>query len=402
MAESQLVTDLTVTLSAVAGLLIVRSQIDPAGGGVAGRFRFALMVVAAFYFLRAASWLTAFDFIRSAMFLSAAIIPFSALLLAEGFLRRHAPGFVKLVVAVGMAAIGFLSLVLPSAVTFSPAFLYLVLFYQFVSFALVFYLLVARDRHSLTQTENIAINRFAIAIPIVMILLLSDYDLLPPEHLPYLSGLGALTVAWVAVTLEARIASATRVFTAVAAIALTAGFAAWLIDLQTGLSTKETLETLAIVVSLMLVLILGLSSAAIRRDRRQTSLLGAMRKTGSLEDFLAALDQNGLTAGYTMLRGNDLQDYDGQAVIHQLKHGGALALSDLPRNKTLDTAAQSQLRELLSRIGGNEVILVAETPLTLAVGSPAGFASTSSSSLRSAFAIARVIAQRDAILKETA
>ncbi|WP_299474522.1 hypothetical protein [uncultured Roseibium sp.] len=401
MTESQLVTDLTVTLSAVAGLLIVRYQIDPAGGGVAGRFRFTLMVVAAFYFLRAASWLVTIDFIRSAMFLAAALIPVAALLLAEGFLRRHAPGFVKLMVVAGMGAIGFTALFLPSAITFSPTFLYLVLIYQFVSFALVFYLLVTRDRQSLSQTENIAINRFAIAIPIVMILLLSDYDLLPPEHLPYLSGLGALTVAWVAVTLEARIASAARVFFAVAAIALTAGLAAWLIDLQTGLSAKETLETLAIVVSLMLVLVLGLSSAAIRRDRRQTSLLGAMRKTESLEDFLAALDRYGLTAGYTMIRGDELQDYDRETLFNHLKPSGAIALSDLPKNKSHDTAAQSQLRELLSRVGGNEVILVAETPLTVAVGSPAGFAATSSSSLRSAFAIARVIAQRDSILKDT-
>ena len=103
-----------------------------------------------------------------------------------------------------------------------------------------------------------------------------------------------------------------------------------------------------------------------------------------------------------MIRGDELQDYDREALFNHLKPSGAIGLSDLPKNKSHDTAAQSQLRELLSRVGGNEVILVAETPLTVAVGSPAGFAATSSSSLRSAFGIARVIAQRDSILKETA
>jgi hypothetical protein len=198
------------------------------------------------------------------------------------------------------------------------------------------------------------------------------------------------------VTLEARIASAARVFAAVAAITLAAGLAAWLIDLQTGLSPTETLETLAIVISLMLVLVLGLSSAAIRRDRRQTSLLTAIRRAKSLDDYLSALERNGLTAGYTILNRNELQDYDKTLMVQALKPTGSQNLSDLPKNRSNDTAAQSQIRELIKRVGGNEAILAAEDPLTVAVGSPAGFAATSSSTLRSAFGFARVIAERDA------
>ena len=395
MAESQLVTDLTVTLSAVAGLLIVRSQIDPVGGGVAGRFRFALLLVSVFYFVRAADWVTTFGLFRTATFVAAAMIPFAALLLTEGFLRRHAPRLVKLAIAIGMVGMGLAAVFLPGAVS-SLGFIYLLAAFQLVSFTLIFLLLLTRDRSDLTATENLAINRFAIAIPIVMILLLSDYDLLPPENLPYLSGLGALTVAWVTVTLEARIASAARVFAAVAAITLAAGLAAWLIDLQTGLSPTETLETLAIVISLMLVLVLGLSSAAIRRDRRQTSLLTAIRRAKSLDDYLSALERNGLTAGYTILNRNELQDYDKTLMVQALKPTGSQNLSDLPKNRADDTVAQSQIRELITRVGGNEAILAAEDPLTVAVGSPAGFAATSSSTLRSAFGFARVIAERDA------
>lgn len=395
MAESQLVTDLTVTLSAVAGLLIVRSQIDPAGGGVAGRFRFALLLVSVFYFVRAADWVTTFGLFRTATFVAAAMIPFAALLLTEGFLRRHAPRLVKLAIAIGMVGMGLAAVFLPGAVS-SLGFIYLLAAFQLDSFALIFLLLLTRDKSDLTTIENLAINRFAIAIPIVMILLLSDYDLLPPENLPYLSGLGALTVAWVTVTLEARIASAARVFAAVAAITLAAGLAAWLINLQIGLSPTETLETLAIVISLMLVLVLGLSSAAIRRDRRQTSLLTAIRRAKSLDDYLSALERNGLTAGYTILNRNELQDYDKTLMVQALKPTGSQNLSDLPKNRSNDTAAQSQIRELITRVGGNEAILAAEDPLTVAVGSPAGFAATSSSTLRSAFGFARVIAERDA------
>ncbi|MBG6172411.1 hypothetical protein IWQ55_000563 [Labrenzia sp. EL_208] len=401
MDESQLVTDLTVTLSAVVGLLVVRWQIDPASGGVAGRFRFALLVVAVFYFVRAADWLTDFGLFRTATFVAAAVIPFAALLLTEGFLRRHAPRFVKLVVAAGMIATGCAAVLLPGSVASSPGFLLLLAAYQLMSFTLIFVMLLTRDRSSLTATENTAINRFAIAIPIVMILLLSDYDLLPPENLPYLSGLGALTIAWVTVTLEARIASAARVFSAVASIAFIGCLAAWLVKLQTGLSPEETLETSAIVVSLMLVLVLGLSSAAIRRDRRQTSLLAAMRHAKRLDDYLAALDNNGLTAGYTILRTNELQDYDGDLMVQVLKPTGSHNMSDLPKNRSLDTAAQSQIRELIARTGGNEVLLVAEEPLMVAVGSPAGFSATSSSSLRSAFGFARVIAERDMVRRGT-
>ena len=398
MAESQLVTDLTVSLSAVAGLLIVRSQIDPASGGVAGRFRFALLLVSVFYFVRAADWLTAFSLFKTATFVTAAMIPFSALLLTEGFLRRHAPRLVKLMISAGTAAIGLAAIFLPGAVS-SPGFIYLLAAFQLVSFALIFLLLLTRDRSDLTATENLAITRFAVAIPIVMVLLLSDYDLLPPENLPYLSGIGALTVAWVTVTLEARIASAARVFAAVATIAVAAGLAAWLVGLQTGLSPIETLETLAIVVSLMLVLVLGLSSAAIRRDRRQTSLLAAIRRAKSLGDYLGALERNGLIAGYTILNRGELRDYDKDLMVQALKPTGSQNLSDLPKNRSMDTAAQSQIRELISRVGGNEAILAAEEPLTVAVGSPAGFAATSSSTLRSALGFARVIAERDAALE---
>lgn len=397
MTGDVLTTSLTVSLSACAGLLLVRAQIDPAAGGTARQFRFALLVAALFYLVRAADWMTGLALFRALTVVAAAAIPFSALLLAEGLLRRHAPHLVKVAVAGGMAALACLAPFI--SLTGTPVFIAILLAYQLAAFGVVFCLLMFRERASLSPTENLTADRAVMTLPIIVLLLLPDYDFVPPRDVSYLSGLGALMAAWLTVTFEARLAGNGRVAMALLAMISVAGAAALLITGPAAISTTGFVHAAAILLALVLLLVTCLTALLIQKERRQVSMISALRNTESLDRFLDALEQNGLTQGYRILRGAELADYDDNILVATLSRPGSMHLADLPAARGEDTLGQSQLRELMARTGTKEAVLVSEAPLAIALGTPPGIATSSGTDLKSAFRLARLIAERDSAQK---
>ncbi|MEJ6391647.1 hypothetical protein V8J82_00180 [Gymnodinialimonas sp. 2305UL16-5] len=394
MLSAALIADLTISISAALGLLVVRAQIAPGPDGLTWRFRTILFVTAFFYVLRAIDWLTAFGPARTLTIIAAALIPFAALLLAEGMLRRHAPRPVKIAAAIGLALCA-LGALIPDF-TRSPTFLIPFLVYQALLFAAGLSLLLTRNRSEFTPPENAMIDRIALSVPIILVLLLTDYQLFGRGLIPALSGLAALVVAWIASTLEARAASGAYVGAALLAIAAISGVAGLTVGAQTGFPPGLTLQVAAIVMALVLLLVVGLSSAALQRARVRASLDEALTQTASLKLYRDAITRLGLTEGYALLSGDDLRDYDATAVIDAIGPTGSVVRAELPKSPGDDTLGQSQIRALLDRFATREVALVAKSPFTLAVGTPSGLADGSSANIRAAFAVARLIAERDA------
>src|SRR5689334_24044385 len=62
------------------------------------RFLSALGIVALLFLVRSAAWLTSSTLLDDLSVMPAAAIPFGALIVTEGMLRRHAPRVVKLAV----------------------------------------------------------------------------------------------------------------------------------------------------------------------------------------------------------------------------------------------------------------------------------------------------------------
>lgn len=394
MLEPSLIPDLVLSAAAATGLVIVRGQIAQTRDGVAWRFRLILLVTALFYGLRALEWMTGIGLMRALTLITAAIIPFVALLLAEGMLRRHAPRQLKSAAAVGMALFSLAALIVP--LTRSPAFLALFLGYQLLLFSSAFWLLARRDRKSLSTPENRLSDRVLWAGPVLLVLLASDYVLAGAFGLPALSALGALILAWLASTFEARAASGPFTALAVVAVLCVAGLGAWVLGLRHDWPWQAVLETWAMWAALILSLMVFLSSTVLRRARARASLTATLNDPGTVTEFLDALEARGLTDGFVLLGEDDLRDYDAQGLLAHLGAAGRATRADLPQDPAQDSLAQSQFRALLDQFAAREALLISQTPLRLAVGTPNRLAEGTAAEIQAGFAIARLIAERDA------
>lgn len=402
MVDGALIPDLVVSGAAATGLLIVRSQIGPGADSLIWRFRLILLLSALFYMVRMADWLFALGMFRFLTVLCAAAIPFAALLLAEGILRRHAPRWIKTLAAAGLTVFILVALAVP--VTRTPDYLTPFLIYQVLLFATSLALIITRDRDSLSAPENRLADRVMIVGPFVLGLLVTDYRVFGSDALglPALSGLGALMIAWIASTSEARAATGVFIAQALGLLALVSVVSALAIGAMHGWSGADMAVAAAMLASVLLAFMVWLSSAALRRARTRASLERALSCTEDLTAYLGVLSRQGLSEGYALLGHEDLRDYDGQLLVNAMGPGGACTQADLPRDTTEDTRAESQLRALLNRFAARDVFLISKTPITLAVGAPIGLGDETGADIRSAFAIARLIAERDAAQEHVA
>ena len=118
----------------------------------------------------------------------AASLPLFALVLAEGLLRRHAPTWLKLALALGSALFAITALARPEAT--AESFAYLLGSFVSLAFLCVAILLASRDRTSLAPAENDAISALFAALLVTLPLAATDF----------LAGAGALPyapAAWV-------------------------------------------------------------------------------------------------------------------------------------------------------------------------------------------------------------
>ncbi len=112
-----LIADAAVSLAAAGGLGILIARIGGQGdaaGPIARRMLACLWVLLVLMLARVLHWVTGAGVFQLATILAAAVVPLTALMLAEGLMRRHAPGWIKQVVAAGALIFVALS-VLPAS-----------------------------------------------------------------------------------------------------------------------------------------------------------------------------------------------------------------------------------------------------------------------------------------------
>lgn len=156
------------------------------------RFVIALGVVALLFLVRSAAWVTGSSLLDDLSVIPAAAIPFGALIVTEGMLRRHAPRVIKLVVIIGAIVLG-LGGALGLGHFDTPYAIALALF-QLGGFAACAVLLATRDRASLMASENRGIERMTIGAIIVLPFIVTDFAALMPDMPVRLGALGALLV----------------------------------------------------------------------------------------------------------------------------------------------------------------------------------------------------------------
>lgn len=397
MSDPYLLPDLVVALATVAGLVIVYRHLGHPDDGLSRRFRWLLFIAAAFYGLRAVGWLVDVWILRAATVGMAVAIPVAALTLAEGLMRRHAPLWIKLIIA-GGAVITAVVGILPHMWT-STVFVRLLLVFQVTAFSLIAWIVISRDRSALSAAENATINRISLALIAIFPMLLSDFRGEPFDIPVRMSGLASLIVCWIALNLEDRAQNAFSLAISLVLILAIPLVAALAIGTHLQAGALVTTQIAAMIAAPVFALLIALAALSARRARTRQSVIATLQRTQSLDDYLASLQRLGLSEGFAIVSADALKDFD--QLVSAFDSTGAARHQDLPKAPGDDTLEQSQLREFLRRHAGREAFVVSETPLRIAVGTPQGISATTDRDLQAAFGLARLIAERDALKRGT-
>ena len=193
--------NLFLSLAALAGLLILQAVIcarDP-WAPLNRRFLLGLRVMAMLFAGRALLIITSLDFFRFFILLGATLIPLSVLLLAEGLLRRHAPLAVKFWVMGGTVMFSVLSFWWSNSI--DPARLIGLLIFQLSGFFIGAWLVLTRDKDSLTVAENQTVERLALSLFLLVPFAAADFLMVVLDLPAQISPLGVLFLCWLAVSL---------------------------------------------------------------------------------------------------------------------------------------------------------------------------------------------------------
>lgn len=193
--------DLVLSLAALAGLWTLDRVLRAAGPDdpVVRRFRFGVFAVLLVFLGRSMVALTGAGALRFIEYIGAGLIPLAVLLLVEGLLRRHAPGWAKTLFAGGAIVMVILAL-LPAAWV-DPGRILITLTLQVAAFAVAAWLVLTRDKGSLSASENRAAERLAVSLLLIVPLGASDF-LISVLGLPVRpSGIAVLFLCWLAIGL---------------------------------------------------------------------------------------------------------------------------------------------------------------------------------------------------------
>jgi hypothetical protein len=300
-----------------------------------------------------------------------AALPLAALILAEGLMRRHAPGWMKRAMLAGAIVFAVIALVRPAA--FDVVFVIALGGFVAGGLGATAILLVLRDRRTLAPAENAAISALGIGLVLALPFVASDF-----LHAAGLSplragGLALLVVVYAATRLVSTGADGRAVLADLALATFGAGAA--FCTFVTIMGRPDTVTGLAFMsVILGLVLVILIVQGLRERDAAlgRQSLLAALAEAPSrpLDAFIDRMLDSAALESAALLEGPRLADYDGAALRASL---GAQPVASLADARARGPAGEP-LVVLLEAHEGTHAVVVSETPLRVLVVNMPGLA----------------------------
>ncbi|KPP91442.1 MAG: Protein of unknown function (DUF1686) [Rhodobacteraceae bacterium HLUCCA08] len=364
IAEAARLTDLYLSLAALAGLVILHRVVRARGADapINRRFLFGLRVAMLIFAGRALVLLTGWVGFRFFVFLGAGLVPLAVILLVEGLNRRHAPAWVKSYVAIGSVLAVITAFW--AAPSIDPPRLIALLVFQVSGLVLGGWLVLSRDRASLSAAENRTVERLALALIPLVPLAAADF-LMVYWGLPVqVSPLGVLFLCWLAIGLgRSAVGHATSLWS-FAALVLGAGFAGGVIAMLAAMDRDATIMTLAIVLAGFLVAILYVEANALRREEDSASLLRHMARArpGDAVGFLRGLAAHPLVAGAVLIEAEQLEDLDRPTLLRALQAAPVLRRAAPP---FADGPLADHVTHLFDSFEASHILLANDAPLTL-------------------------------------
>ena len=400
MTDPVLLADVFVSLAALIGVLIVafdlasRRTPDP----LSRRFTFGLWVLAVLLAARIAYWTTGLWLFQMTVITAAGLVPLAALILTEGLLRRHAPREMK--VSAAIATILVLALApLPHSLV-EPWRIIFVLGYQAAMFFAVAWMVLERDRDSLSPAENQMVDRIALSLILILPLLITDYR---SGFIPVpvrLGGIAILFLCWLAVSLQRSNGMHRDILVALAALTIGAFAAGTIIAGISGTGWVGAVQAVAVVLSASLAAAIYVDSASLRNEERRDSLLRHLAH-GDISDtkaFLRGLQNHVLVNGALALGDAELKEFDTRILTRLFADDPVRSAGNIKLAANLDEDAREQLSFLFEQYEATHAMLVATAPLSIVVLSmpSIGAAPGAETELRAVQRMALLISEQEA------
>ncbi|QIO36410.1 hypothetical protein [Bradyrhizobium sp. 1(2017)] len=330
------------------------------------RLVIALGIVALLFLVRSTAWLTANSVLDDLSVIPAAAIPFGALIVTEGLLRRHAPRAIKLAVIAGGVVLGIGGAL--GLERFETPYAIALMLFQLGGFAACAVLLATRNRKSLMASENRSIGRMTIGAIVVLPFIVTDFGALMPSMPVKLGALGALLVVtailiagssgearWHGVQLTAlRLVSS-------ACLGLAAAFVAGDVD------AAQLVRFSAIAVSG--VLTIGLMTDTLRSylESRVPGVLGSVASSSatSRDQLIAEVLRHPLFESARRYREDDLAAYDPVLLRIRLADHRVLRRVDAPWGHPPVDPAVERLVSLMAAVSATHLVVLSSDPVDI-------------------------------------
>ena len=358
---ANVLTDLYLSVAALLGLSILYLTLrkdDP----LTRRFAFAVRATMLLFLGRALVVLTGGEAFRFLVLLGASLIPLAVLILTEGLLRRHAPAWAKALVAGGSATFVLLSFVPTEWI--DPVRLWGLFLFQIIVFAICGWLVMDRDKATLSGTENISVVRLALSILFFIPMIVVDFGTIILGVPVQISAIGVLTLCWLALTLgsdnEGQRTTVMSLFYAVS-IAILPGL---LLGALMGGGMNAFVLSVAISLASILLVMIAIDA---RRQRSAKQSLTIMRHLaeGPTDDpmaFLRGLQGFPRVEGAAIVEASELAGLEVKVLNALFRKAPVLRRVDFAQ---LDPAEAEHAEHLLERFAASHIMLVDHSPIRL-------------------------------------
>lgn len=393
--QASVYAHLYLSLAAVIGFVLLHNNLREQGPDdpLTRRFIFGVRATILVFAGRALVVITggSFGIIVS---IGGALIPLAVLLLTEGLLRRHAPPGIKIFVAAGSTCFLVMACI-PAVWSWGVYALGLVL-YQVVTLGLCGWLVVRRDRQSLSGAENKTAARLALSLIIIVPMIAADWGMVY-LHMPVqVSALGGLILCWLAVGLGQTQGGHRNVigsFLVLSFFSLGSGaILGWILNGD----REAVILGAAVVMAAMLVGAIYVDARQQKAAGQSQSLLRHMAEWqgGSAIAFMSGLRDHPAVSGALLIKAAELTEMDSTVLNTIFERAPILRRTDpLPD----DALAADHVTALFQRYDASHILQVSAAPRRLiALSMPAlGMTSQTEYELRAVQRMAALIAQNE-------
>jgi hypothetical protein len=341
------------------------------------RARLLVGAIAATLFIRGFSWLKPESVALAYLtFLPITLLPLAMAMFAEGLLRRHVPGWMKLLTASAML-VAFVGNTLRLFIR-DPDRLVLIGFIVLASLVVTMVglgvILLRRDQASLSRSENALVRVCTIVTAFALPLAATDfrYDLGWP--MVRLGTLGALLLCYTLLRQPQENVKVSRWLADVGRLVLRALLFAILIAVALQTMGRETIVPILVLgVAVVFAFAVFDRLRDLERTTPQTALLRwlARERPASWQQFARELRALPLTADATVLDEADLAAYDRASLVEAFPSSTVVqslaSLRSLREGSRESARGADELSDLLERHGATHVGLLAADPIRLVI-----------------------------------